>query len=157
MRSSGSGMEKSYFWGITLDDAHKEYKWEGSATENTDELTVTTHTLCVRQIVLGPDAKDDEVNVVEVECFGYENKKYKIPIAVLKAGSGSHVVTTEVVLEDQFATFRLIKGSGPIYISGSHQTETTIVGEDDIDDTMGEDEIDDEDEDEEEVEDVPVR
>lgn len=117
-----------------MDDAHKEYKWEGSATENTDELTVTTHTLCVRQvkatviflvdnekmhfllinfvfistsyiktnvylpfqIVLGPDAKDDEVNVVEVECFGYENKKYKIPIAVLKAGSGSHVVTTEV-------------------------------------------------------------
>lgn len=48
------------------------------------------------QIVLGADAKDDEVNVVEVECFGYENKKYKIPIAVLKAGSGSHVATTEV-------------------------------------------------------------
>ena len=59
-------------------------------------------------------------------------------------------------MEDQFATFRLVEGSGPVHLSGSHQTETTIVGEDDMDDTMGEDEIDDEDEDEEDVEDVPV-
>lgn len=63
---------------------------------------------------------------------------------------------SQVVLEDQIATFRLVKGSGPVHISGSHQTETTIVGEDDIDETMGEDEIEDEDDEEDEVEDVPV-
>lgn len=59
-----------------------------------------------------------------------------------------------MTVEDQVATFHLTQGSGPIYISGTHQTETNMIGEDDMDD-LGEEEGEDE-EDDEEVEDVPV-
>ncbi|KAK8730476.1 hypothetical protein OTU49_008029, partial [Cherax quadricarinatus] len=103
------GMEKSFVWGVTLDAAHKEQKWEGTATENTVDCTVTTHTLSVRQILI----------------------------------------------EDQAATFHLTAGSGPVYISGTHQTETNIIGEDDMDDLP--DEGEEEEEEEDEVVDSPPK
>ncbi|XP_050689410.1 nucleoplasmin-like protein ANO39 [Eriocheir sinensis] len=149
------GMERSYFWGITLDEAHKEQKWEGSATENTAECTVTTHTLSVRQVVLGPEAKEGEANVVELEVEGYNNKKTRIPICVSKAG-GSYVSNVEVLVEDQAATFHLTKGSGPVHLSGTHQTETNVVGDDEFDE-IGDEEGEDEEDDEEVVEDSPPK
>lgn len=145
------GMEKSYFWGMTLDGDHKEKKWEGTTTESTEDGTITTHSLCVRQVVLGADAKEGEHNVIELECTGYEEKKQRIPIAVMKKGS-AYVSSLEVVLEDGVGTFHLTSGSGPIHLSGTHQTETTILNED-VDDSMGEEEDDIEDE----VDDVPPK
>ena len=49
------------------------------------------------QTVLGPEAKEGEANVVEVECTGHNNKKYKFPICVMKAGNGASYVTTTKV------------------------------------------------------------
>ncbi|XP_045101848.1 nucleoplasmin-like protein ANO39 [Portunus trituberculatus] len=150
------GMERSYFWGITLDAAHKEQKWEGTATENTVDCTVTTHTLSVRQVVLGPDAKEGEANVVELEVMGFNDKKQRIPIYVSKVG-GSYVSSVEVLVEDQAATFHLTKGSGPVYLSGTHQTETNVIGEDDIEE-LGDEDVEEEEEDEDEVvEDSPPK
>uniref|UniRef100_A0A0P4VU53 Nucleoplasmin core domain-containing protein n=1 Tax=Scylla olivacea TaxID=85551 RepID=A0A0P4VU53_SCYOL len=150
------GMERSYFWGITLDAAHKEQKWEGTATENTVDCTVTTHSLSVRQVVLGPDAKEGETNVVELEVMGFNDKKQRIPIYVSKVG-GSYVSSVEVLVEDQAATFHLTKGSGPVYLSGTHQTETNVIGEDDIEE-LAEEDVEDEEEDEDEVvEDSPPK
>ncbi|XP_071535408.1 nucleoplasmin-like protein ANO39 [Panulirus ornatus] len=148
------GVEKSFFWGVTLDDAHKEQKWEGTATENTVDCTVTTHTLSIRQVVLGADAKEGEANVVELEVLGYNDKKHKIPICVSKTG-GSYVTNVDILIEDQVATFHLTKGKGPVYLSGTHQTETNIIGEDDMDE-LAEEEGEDEEE-EDEVEDSPPK
>ncbi|KAK8730475.1 hypothetical protein OTU49_008029 [Cherax quadricarinatus] len=148
------GMEKSFVWGVTLDAAHKEQKWEGTATENTVDCTVTTHTLSVRQVVLSAAAKEGEVNVVELEVLGYNDKKQKIPICVAKAG-GSYVTNVDILIEDQAATFHLTAGSGPVYISGTHQTETNIIGEDDMDDLP--DEGEEEEEEEDEVVDSPPK
>ena len=61
----------------------------------------------------------------------------------------------QVLIEDQDVTFRLVKGSGPIHLSGSHQTETTHVGEDEMDDSMAEEE-EEEDIEEEELQQPPV-
>lgn len=60
----------------------------------------------------------------------------------------------QVMVEDQVATFHLSEGSGPVYISGTHQTETSMIGEDDMDD-LGDEEGEDE-EDDEVIEDTPV-
>lgn len=147
------GMEKSYFWGMTLDGEHKEKKWEGTTTESTEDGTITTHSLCVRQVVLGADAKDGELNVIELECLGYEDKKQRVPVCVMKMGN-TYVSNVEVVLEDCVGTFHLVKGSGPVHLSGTHQTETTILSED-VDDSMGEEEEDGDEEDE--VDDVPPK
>ncbi|KAG0729917.1 Nucleophosmin [Chionoecetes opilio] len=128
---------------ITLDADHKEQKWEGTATENTIDCTVTTHTLSVRQVVLGPDAKD-EANVVELEVMGFNDKKQRIPIYVSKAGA-SCVANVEVLVEDQAATFHLVRGGGPVHLSGTHQTETNVIEDDDIEE-LAEDEDEEEDE-----------
>ncbi|XP_066946892.1 mitotic apparatus protein p62-like isoform X1 [Macrobrachium rosenbergii] len=150
------GMEKSFFWGVKLDSSNKEIKWDGTTTENEEECTVCAHTLSIRQAVLGPEASDD--HVVEIETTGFDNKKIRVPVCVMKAG-GPHVISFEVLLEDQEATFHLVQGSGPIYLSGTHQTETTVIWDDDVVEGYenrggGED---DDDDDEDDVEEMPVK
>ncbi len=44
---------------------------------------------------MGPEAKEDEANVVELEVVGYNDKKTRIPICVSKVG-GSYVSNVEV-------------------------------------------------------------
>ncbi|XP_068248917.1 mitotic apparatus protein p62-like [Palaemon carinicauda] len=144
------GLEKSFFWGVKLDSSNKEVKWDGTTVENEEDCTVCAHTLSLRQAVLGPEASED--HVVEIETTGFDNKKIRMPVCVMKKG-GPHVINIEILLEDQQATFHLIKGSGPLYLSGTHQTETTVIL--DEDDAEGyenrpgwEDEDDDDDDDE---------
>jgi len=117
-------MEESFFWGITLDGEHKEEKWDGTTTNNTEEGTLVKHSLCVRQIVLGADAKEGELNVIELECLGYEEKRQRVPVCVMKMGN-THVSKVEVFLDDCVGTFHLVRGSGPVHLSGTHQTDTS--------------------------------
>ncbi|XP_064096288.1 mitotic apparatus protein p62-like [Macrobrachium nipponense] len=115
--------DKASVSGVKLDSSNKEIKWDGTTTENEEDCTVCAHTLSIRQAVLGPEASDD--NVVEIETTGFDNKKIRMPVCVMKAG-GPHVITFEVLLEDQQATFHLVQGSGPIYLSGTTPEETTV-------------------------------
>ncbi|KAK7084776.1 Nucleoplasmin/nucleophosmin domain [Halocaridina rubra] len=155
MHGGGGGMEKNHFWGVKLDAEHKEAKWENTTTENPDECTVCSHTLCVRQAVLGAEAKD-EVHVIEIETLGYQREKIKMPVCVIKPG-GPNVVSMEVLLEDQKATFHLTKGSGPVYLNGSHQTETAVLTDDYADESIGEEEGEEEEDEEDEIEEMPVK
>ena len=61
-------------------------------------------------------------------------------------------------MEDQQASFHLVKGAGPIYLSGTHQTETAVIGEDDIefDESHGDEEGEDEEDEDDEVDEMPV-
>merc|ERR1712126_291459 len=77
--------------------------------------------------VLSADAADGEVNIIEMEVEGYKDKKNKIPIYIGKA-SHPYVNTLDVLIEDVEATFRLVKGSGPVYLTGTHQVERSIMG-----------------------------
>lgn len=62
---------------------------------NYKESVNKTHGSPSFQVVLGPEAKEGEANVVELEVEGYNNKKTRIPICVSKAG-GSYVSNVEV-------------------------------------------------------------
>ena len=72
--------------------------------------------MAVKQILLGHDAKEDELNVVQVETLSKGNSK-TIPIAVLKRGE-SQSMTPNLEFHSYFANFELIKGSGPVHITG---------------------------------------
>lgn len=77
-----------------------------------------THKLVIKQILLGRDAKEDEFNVVEVST----NSEYgtaKLPIAVLKVGD-TRAVRPDLEFPAYSTTFKLIEGSGPVYLHGSH-------------------------------------
>ncbi|MEQ2215661.1 hypothetical protein XENOCAPTIV_003955 [Xenoophorus captivus] len=75
-------------------------------------------TLVLFQVCLGAEA-EDKFHMVEVEGLGYDAKRAKVPIAVLKPSVlpsmnlGGFEITPPV-------TFRLVSGSGPVHISGQH-------------------------------------
>jgi len=62
----------------------------------------------------------------------------------------------QLVFCDNPCTFRLTRGAGPVYISGTHAVETAFNDGDDDDALMGLEEEEDDDEDEEDAQPEPV-
>lgn len=81
-------------------------------------LLTSVYFYCV-QAVLGPEAADGEVNVVEVEAMGYKSD-IKFPVVVLKGGAGYSQCVLDLLFPDPPVTFKLVKGSGPIHLLGNH-------------------------------------
>lgn len=100
-----------------------------------------THKLLLRQILLGPTAEADDLNVVEIETVSVKGK-VKIPIAVLKA-SGTSQIRVDLEFPDSPVIFTLTQGKGPVHILGQHLEQLT---EEEINMDEGEDEEDDDDE-----------
>jgi len=136
--SAGPLIEKSNVWAVTLDANNKEQEWNRVSTE-----PEASHNFAMRQVVITPECKQDEVQVVELEAVGFDGATIKAPIF---ADKGVCTVRTEMVLSDQKVKFRLLAGSGPIYISGTHATESGPTSEED---DIGEEELEEEVEDEE--------
>lgn len=141
-------MTEDYFWGLTLDKNKTTDSWDPDVrTESNDAAPGYRgeHTLLVKQAVLGPEAKEDEINVVEVEAMGYKSD-VKYPITVLRGGV-QHQSLLDLLFPDPPVTFKLIKGSGPVHLLGNHSVGSGDgMGEDD------EDEMEDEFDEEEDIE-----
>lgn len=139
-------MTEDYFWGITLSKDNQKEVWDPdvkSGDANESHGLRGEHTLVVKQVVLGPSAKDKEVNVVQAEAMGYKSD-VKFPIAVLKGGDQSQAVL-DLLFPDPPVTFKLVEGSGPIHLLGNHSVGTgELVGDDEDEDEL-EDDIDEED------------
>ncbi|XP_014293981.1 nucleoplasmin-like protein [Halyomorpha halys] len=141
-------MTEDYFWGLTLDSNKKKEVWDpdrNPASGGGDMQGFRgEHTLLVKQIVLGAEAKDGDVNVVEVEAMGYK-ADVKFPIAVMRGGSTQSQAVLDLLFPDPPVTFHLVKGSGPVHLLGNHTIGTgELVGDDDEDEDL-EDELDEED------------
>lgn len=90
------------------------------------------HTLCIKQALLGPDTEDNDSCVVEVETIGYKSTIQQ-PIIVLNQGKKEHVLL-DLNFPDPPVILRLIKGKGPVYISGNHVISNEQYNDDDEDD-----------------------
>jgi len=115
---------EEFLWSCDLTAAKKEYSWapqdpasvkEG---EDTDEEGKPTHKLLIKSAILLPTAKQDEVNIVQIESEGYNKEKVKVPILAMKAGND--LQTYVDILVPNHAKLTLIKGEGPIHLIGSH-------------------------------------
>lgn len=96
--------------------------------------------LAVKQILLGHDAKKDEVNVVEVttDSWKRDGSENTIPIAVLKLGETQSTLPN---LEFPFGLvkFTLVKGSGPVHITGLQFPDVFDVNMDEEEEVSGQD------------------
>lgn len=139
-------MTEDYFWGMTLDDKRTSETWDPDRVSDPNESAGLRgeHTLLVKQIVLGPDAKEGEVNVVEVEAMGYR-QDMKFPIAVMKKGAGAYQSVLDLLFPDPPVTFKLTKGNGPVHLLGNHSVGSGELGADDDEDDELDEELDDED------------
>nr|BAN20278.1 conserved hypothetical protein [Riptortus pedestris] len=151
-------MTEDYFWGLTLDSNKRKEVWDPDRNPPGAGADMQgfrgEHTLLVKQIVLGAEAKDGDVNVVEVEAMGYK-ADVKFPIAVMRGGGSQSQAVLDLLFPDPPVTFHLAKGSGPVHLLGNHTIGTgELVGDDDEDEDL-EDELDEEDI--EDLEDSPDR
>jgi len=134
-------MTEDYYWGTTLTSSNKELKWEPDALKENGAAGDVSfsakgeHALVVKQALLGPDAEDNDVNVIEVETTGYKSNIQQ-PIVVLTGGKQSHILL-DLNFPDPPVTFRLIKGKGPVHLSGNH-----VIGNEQYNDEDDEDEDD---------------
>lgn len=139
------------FSGITLKGEKASFTWDAEILKQDNDEAVgssdTSHKLVIKQILLGSEAMDGEINEVQVETLTIRDT-INIPIAVLKA-DGQRQISIDLEFPDSPVTFTLVKGTGPVYLLGSHldqlQEEVDLHEEEDLDDEE-EDEADSEEE-----------
>ncbi|KAI4461994.1 nucleoplasmin [Holotrichia oblita] len=91
-------MADEHFFALTLQGAKASEVWDPEAKGADDSQG--GHKLIIKQALLGPEAVDAELNVVQVQTMAW-NESVKVPVATLKAGQNS-------------------QGTGPVHIIGHH-------------------------------------
>merc|ERR1719376_1245243 len=81
-----------------------------------------------------PQAKKDDINIVEIESEGYNQEKVKVPILAMRGGAD--LQTYVDILVPTNAKLTLIKGEGPVHLIGSHCIDFFASMDDDEDDEM---------------------
>jgi len=137
-------MADEYFFALTLEGAKANEVWDPEA-KSADEYQ-GGHKLIIKQALLGPDAKEGEVNVIQVEAMTWK-ESIKIPVAVLKGGAANNQVQLDLSFPDPPVTFTLIQGSGPVHLIGHHLIGGPVEEFDDMEE-MEEEMIEDEEGDE---------
>lgn len=153
------------FWGVELTSEKSEEVWsfkveENDETDSKDEEPdhdYMSHELFVKMATLGKGTEKGEEHVVQVETADKDGKMLKIPIINMVAGVNNTVCVNADFTDKHTVTFRLIEGSGPIYLSGTCLQEYPRENVDDSQDesmfTGAETTATDEDEDDDESED----
>ncbi|GJQ75851.1 hypothetical protein Trydic_g17919 [Trypoxylus dichotomus] len=110
-------MADEYFYALTLQGAKASEVWDPVAKGA--EESEGGHKLVIKQALLGPEAVDGELNVIQVEAMTW-TESVKVPVATLKAGGQNNQVLLDLSFPDPPVTFSLVQGTGPVHIIGHH-------------------------------------
>merc|ERR1712136_230066 len=83
------------------------------------------HMLWFRSATLGLDAVEKERNVVEIRCLDREGKEQRLQLCALTLGR-QETCKLDLAMTwtlDREVTLKLVKGSGPVSVVGTHVTE----------------------------------
>ncbi|XP_023019883.1 nucleoplasmin isoform X2 [Leptinotarsa decemlineata] len=144
-------MADEYFFALTLTGKNNEV-WDPEAKGAEDYQG--GHKLIIKQALLGPEAAEGEVNVVQVEAMTWKDS-VKIPVATLKAGSPNNQVLLDLSFPDPPVTFSLIQGNGPLHLIGHHLIGSPMEEFDELEEEMMDDEEEEEGAEEEDEEEEP--
>nr|XP_006819440.1 PREDICTED: nucleoplasmin-like protein ANO39-like isoform X2 [Saccoglossus kowalevskii] len=140
-------MQREYFWGAELSKLQTVSKWSPERGSGDDGLE---HILELKQAVLGAKATAGGRNIVEVTTNTFEGNSVKQPILSLELGKND-ACSMNLTFRAP-ATFKLIKGSGPVYLAGTHVLELEDVSA--MDSSYLEGEAEEESSDDDEMEDA---
>merc|ERR1711970_84162 len=98
---AGNNVEEEFLWSCTLDSETKEYVWDPKEPEDYKGVK-PGHRLLIKTAVLMPEAKQDEVTIVAMKG-GSDMQKY-----------------VDLLVPAFPATLKIIEGSGPLHLVGSH-------------------------------------
>jgi len=135
-------MADEYFYALTLQGAKNSKVWDPE--EKGADDCQGGHKLIIKQALLGADAVDGELNVLQVEAMTWK-ESVKVPVATLKAGQNSQVLL-DLSFPDPPVTFSLIQGTGPVHIVGHHLIGGPFEEFDEVDEFEEDEMLDDEEE-----------
>ncbi|CAG9766694.1 unnamed protein product [Ceutorhynchus assimilis] len=135
-------MADEYFFAMSLEGNNLTQAWDPEAKGASTDDYQGGHKLIIKQIVLGEDAVEGEVNVVQVEAMSLKESS-KVPIAVLQTGGCRQQISVDLSFPDPPVTFSLLKGKGPVHLIGHHLIGGPIEEFDELDE-MEEEMVDDE-------------
>ncbi|XP_059174354.1 nucleoplasmin-like protein ANO39 isoform X2 [Physella acuta] len=116
--------EMEYFWSMELNASNKTYTWMVSNQDlDDDDEDFIEHTVFLKLACLGATAVPKEQNVVMLESLGGDGEVKKGVIVNLTRGESNMTQLDLTIAGKVGATFTLVEGSGPVFISGNHLLE----------------------------------
>ncbi|KAL3864364.1 hypothetical protein ACJMK2_006054 [Sinanodonta woodiana] len=113
--------------------------WSFEEEEEEEDTEYLIHTLFLKHAMLGSTATKGERNVVEIETKNFEKNIVKQPLICLSLGQQEMFNLDISFSQGSPVTFRLIEGSGPVYLAGQQLVEYP----DDINESQDESMLDD--------------
>jgi hypothetical protein len=150
---------EKFLWVCELNKDQPTKVWKANDLmefEDDDDKDFVINSLILKTAVLGK-AVDGERNLVAIKTIGYQNKEFEQPIFSLTLGRTDMVSGLDLTLASDHnptVEFKLVDGTGPVYITCTHMVEmpsadeqqtilTTSDGdlEEDIEDDIADDEV----------------
>ncbi|CAB4064685.1 unnamed protein product [Lepeophtheirus salmonis] len=124
MAHGNNEVEDEYIWTVTLDKDNKEYVWNpteiGGDKEEAEEDGKEKSKL-VKNAFLSLEAKEGQVNVVNIETLGYKGLEIKCPLVAMKAGTDY-----QRLVDQEFSSkvkLTLVHGQGPVQLEDESEEE----------------------------------
>merc|ERR1712025_1320860 len=147
---AGNNVEEEYLWSCTLNSEKKEFSWSPEDPSDTKEDDVNDpsvkpgHRLLIKQAILMPEAKVDEVTVIQLEGEGFNKVKMAVPICAMKGGRDCQQMVDLLIPCN--AKLSLLQGEGPVHLVGSHCVDfygyrDTGAGDDDEEDNTEDEDL----------------
>ncbi|XP_013381744.1 nucleoplasmin-like protein ANO39 [Lingula anatina] len=127
---------QEYLWCAELSKDKPQAMW--NFKEEDEDRDFLSHVLYLKSAVLSTSAETGEDNVIEVETTDYSGSVLKVPIAFLNKGQKNMCHVDHSFDQNTPATFRLIAGTGPVFLTAQHQVEFPQDEEEEDSDEYGE-------------------
>ncbi|CAF0709638.1 unnamed protein product [Brachionus calyciflorus] len=102
---------------------------DGLDLEDEDDTDFVINSLVLKTAVLGADAVENERNLVAVKAKGTQDKDFEQPIFSLTLGRNDVISGMDLTLASDHNTeieFKLVKGTGPVFITCNHVIEMPV-------------------------------
>ena len=116
-------------WTCELSATEPSKTWKSSDImefEEDDDKDFVLNSLVLKTAVLGAKAVDNERNLIAIKTKGQEDKWFEQPIFSLTLGRNDMVSGLDLTMaygHNQEVEFKLISGTGPVFITCTHLVE----------------------------------
>jgi len=122
-------MSERFLWVCELNKDEPAKIWKATdltEEEEDDDQDFVLHSLVVKTAVLGAKAVEGERNIIALKTKGYHDKEFEQPIFSLTLGKTDMIPNLDLPIttrDNQTVEFKLVEGSGPVFITCSHVVE----------------------------------